>query len=174
MLTHAIAHRGCAATVRESAFEIDSGRKIPCHTRDSNPCQYCTWLFNRMCYQLSCSSHPNKHGPVEFAVRWITGYLQDNLVHGMILDDIDSTCKSVISFHLQTWCIIYDAYFSCTLTAVHVSWINFADLTSERFTLYIWTEFWNIHVNKYMQNAYDSLTIWRWPCMVNSRLKSSY
>ena len=35
--------QGCADTVRESALEADSGRKIPCHTGDSNPCQYCTW-----------------------------------------------------------------------------------------------------------------------------------
>ena len=31
-------------TVRESALGADSGREIPCHTWDSNPPQYCTWL----------------------------------------------------------------------------------------------------------------------------------
>ena len=29
MLMHAIAHEGCADTVRESALKVDSGRKIP-------------------------------------------------------------------------------------------------------------------------------------------------
>ena len=33
---HAIAHRGCTDTVRESALKVDSGRKIPCRTRESN------------------------------------------------------------------------------------------------------------------------------------------
>ena len=28
--------RGCADTVRESAMEVDSGRKIPCRTVESN------------------------------------------------------------------------------------------------------------------------------------------
>ena len=45
MLMHAIAHRGCTDTVRASALDADSGRKIPCRTRDSNLCQYCIWLF---------------------------------------------------------------------------------------------------------------------------------
>ena len=30
----------CTDTVRESALKVDSGRKIPCRTRDSNPRQY--------------------------------------------------------------------------------------------------------------------------------------
>ena len=38
MLMHAIAHGGCADTVRESALEVgSSGRSIPCRTGDSNP-----------------------------------------------------------------------------------------------------------------------------------------
>ena len=32
MLMHAIEHRGCADTIRESALEVDSGRKIPSHS----------------------------------------------------------------------------------------------------------------------------------------------
>ena len=36
----------CADTVRESAPEGDPGRKIPCRTGDSNPRQYCAWLFS--------------------------------------------------------------------------------------------------------------------------------
>ena len=36
MLMHAIVHGGCTDTVRESAQKVDSGRKIPCLTRESN------------------------------------------------------------------------------------------------------------------------------------------
>ena len=32
MLMYAIAHGGCADTVRQSALKTESGRKIPCHT----------------------------------------------------------------------------------------------------------------------------------------------
>ena len=53
MSMHAIAHGGCTDTVRESAPKVDSGRIIPCRTRDSNPRQYCAWLFGRTLYQLS-------------------------------------------------------------------------------------------------------------------------
>ena len=52
---HVIAHGGCVDTVRESALEVDSGRKIPCSTCDSNMCQYCAWPFSGTLYQLSCS-----------------------------------------------------------------------------------------------------------------------
>ena len=45
MLIHAIAQGGCTDTVRQSALEVDSGRKIPCRTGDSNPRQYYAWLF---------------------------------------------------------------------------------------------------------------------------------
>ena len=44
MSMHAIAHGGCTDTVRESALKVNSGRKIPCRTRDSNPRQYCAGL----------------------------------------------------------------------------------------------------------------------------------
>ena len=37
MLMHAVAHGSCANTVRKSALKVDPGRKIPCHTGDSNP-----------------------------------------------------------------------------------------------------------------------------------------
>ena len=51
MLLNAISHGGCT----ESALRADSGRKIPCHARDSNPRQYCAWwLFSRTLYPLSC------------------------------------------------------------------------------------------------------------------------
>ena len=36
ILMHEIAHRGCAGTTRESALKVDSGRKIPCLTGESN------------------------------------------------------------------------------------------------------------------------------------------
>ena len=43
MLMIVIAHGGCTDTVRASALKVDSGRKIPCRTGDSNPRQYHTW-----------------------------------------------------------------------------------------------------------------------------------
>ena len=43
----------------ESALEVDSGEKIPCRTGDSNPRQYCAWLFSRTLYQLSFIPAPN-------------------------------------------------------------------------------------------------------------------
>ena len=36
MLMYAIAHGGCTHTERESALKVDSGRKIPCRTGESN------------------------------------------------------------------------------------------------------------------------------------------
>ena len=57
-LMRAIAHGGCKDTVRESAPEVDSGRKIPCRTDDSNPRQYCAWLFSRTLYQPSTLRAP--------------------------------------------------------------------------------------------------------------------
>ena len=59
MLMQAIAHGSCRDTVRESALEVDSARNTPCHPGDSNPRQYCAWLFNRTLYQ-QCSSRPTK------------------------------------------------------------------------------------------------------------------
>ena len=38
MLMHVIAHRGCANTMRQSALEVNSGRKILCCNRELNPC----------------------------------------------------------------------------------------------------------------------------------------
>ena len=55
MQMYAIAHGGCTDTARESTLAADSGTKIPCRTRDSNPRQYCAWLSSRTLYQLSCS-----------------------------------------------------------------------------------------------------------------------
>ena len=59
-MMHAIAHRGCMDTVRESALKIDSGRKIPYCSWDLNPSQYCAWLFSWTFYQLSYSL-PQQH-----------------------------------------------------------------------------------------------------------------
>ena len=36
MLMHAIVHEGLRTHVRESALKVDSGRKIPCRTGESN------------------------------------------------------------------------------------------------------------------------------------------
>ena len=55
VLMHVIAHGGCMDTVRESALGADSGREIPCRTWDSNPPQYCTWLFCWTLYKQSYS-----------------------------------------------------------------------------------------------------------------------
>ena len=46
MLMNVIALRGYSGTVREYTPELVSERKIPCHTVDSNPRQYCAWLFS--------------------------------------------------------------------------------------------------------------------------------
>ena len=32
-----IAHRGCTDTVSEYALKVDTGREVPCRTKDSNP-----------------------------------------------------------------------------------------------------------------------------------------
>ena len=42
--------RGCTDTVRESAPRVDSWKKIPCRTRESNQSQR---LNGRMLYQLN-------------------------------------------------------------------------------------------------------------------------
>ena len=39
MLMHAIAHQGVRTHVRDCALKVDSGRKIPCCTGESNLCQ---------------------------------------------------------------------------------------------------------------------------------------
>ena len=41
MLMHAIAHGGVRTHVRQSALKVDSGRKIPCRTREPNLRQRC-------------------------------------------------------------------------------------------------------------------------------------
>ena len=53
MLMHAIAHGGCADTERKYALEVDSGRKLPGLTGESNPRQYCAWPFGPKFYPLS-------------------------------------------------------------------------------------------------------------------------
>ena len=58
MLMHAIAHRGAWSHVRESALRADSGRKIPCHTRELNLRQWCAGL---MLHQLGATYPPPIH-----------------------------------------------------------------------------------------------------------------
>ena len=53
MMMHTIAHGGWTDSIRESALEVDSGRKIPCRTGDSNLRQYCALVFSRTLYPLS-------------------------------------------------------------------------------------------------------------------------
>ena len=50
MLMHAIAREGCTDTIRESALNVVSGRKIPCHIGESNLPQR---HAGPMLYQLS-------------------------------------------------------------------------------------------------------------------------
>ena len=55
-LMHAIAHSDCTRlmhTVREHPMKVDTGRKIPCCTEESNLHQCCSWLFSPRHYQLS-------------------------------------------------------------------------------------------------------------------------
>ena len=59
MLMHALARGGCTDTVRVCTG-ADSGRKIPCHTGVSNPCQCHACLFCQALYQLSYRS-PHQH-----------------------------------------------------------------------------------------------------------------
>ena len=56
MLMHVISHRDPTDTVKESALQADSERKIPWCTWDSNLHQYCTWFFSRTLYKLSYST----------------------------------------------------------------------------------------------------------------------
>ena len=48
--------QGCMNTVRDPAVKVDSGRKIPCHTRKSNLPQ---WRAGPTLYQLSYIPIPN-------------------------------------------------------------------------------------------------------------------
>ena len=52
MFMYAIAHGGCTTTTRESALKVDSKRKIPCCTGESNLHQYCAGLFGPMCWAI--------------------------------------------------------------------------------------------------------------------------
>ena len=53
MLMHAIAHEGCTDTVRESALEVDSGRKIPLPNLGLEPTSVLRLEFRRTLYPLS-------------------------------------------------------------------------------------------------------------------------
>ena len=46
-LMHVNACGDCTNTVWEYALKADSGRKIPCRTRDLYRCQYCAWLISQ-------------------------------------------------------------------------------------------------------------------------------
>ena len=55
MLMHAFAHGGARTRVRESALKVDSGRKIPCRTEESNLRQRRDGL---MLWPTELHSHP--------------------------------------------------------------------------------------------------------------------
>ena len=52
ILMHAVAHRGCTDTVRESTLEVDRGEKSFAAPCTQNPISMATRLFSRMFYQL--------------------------------------------------------------------------------------------------------------------------
>ena len=53
IVMHAIARRSCTNTIRVCALDVDSGRKkFPCCSRDSNPRQYCIWLFGMLIWRF--------------------------------------------------------------------------------------------------------------------------
>ena len=60
MLMHVIAHGGCTDTVRESALEVDSGRKIPLPNLGLEP-SVLRLEFRRTLYPLSY--HRSAPGP---------------------------------------------------------------------------------------------------------------
>ena len=74
------AHWGCTDTVRESALKVDSRRKIPCWTRDSNLHQCHTCLFIQMIYQVSYphSSNPLDCSQLEHLHAWLICTLQSS------------------------------------------------------------------------------------------------
>ena len=45
MLMHVIAHEGVQTHERDSSLKVDSGRKIPCRTGESNLPQWCDGLM---------------------------------------------------------------------------------------------------------------------------------
>ena len=40
--------RGNTSAIRQSALKMDSGRKVPCHTRESDWRQHCAWPFGQL------------------------------------------------------------------------------------------------------------------------------
>ena len=77
------AQSGCLDTISESALKVDSGRKIPCRSGDSNLHQYCIWLFSWTLYQLSyslflmCLSVWSWHGSRSHSLWCLSGVLYD-------------------------------------------------------------------------------------------------
>ena len=82
--------RGCTNTERESALKVDSGRKIPCHTRESNLSQQ---LASLTLYQMSYI--PN-----------LSMYLT---VWNTVSGDIFTVC-----FFLELFCLFVFLKESCT------------------------------------------------------------
>ena len=59
MLINAIAHGGVRTHLRESALKVDPGRKIPCHTGESNLRQLSQWATS----PPQKHAHPHTHLP---------------------------------------------------------------------------------------------------------------
>ena len=68
--------RGCMDIVRESALKADSGRKIPCRTRESNLRRRRT---GPMLYQLSYI--PPTHTHTHMYTRYTHTHIQDTHTH---------------------------------------------------------------------------------------------
>ena len=81
MMMHAVAHAGCSDTERESALEVDSGRKMLCCTGGSNPFQHCAWLFSRTLYQWS-------YAPTWVIIKACQEKIMCSLVHFLLLAQV--------------------------------------------------------------------------------------
>ena len=106
MFIHGIAHEGCVDTIRESALEVDSGKKSPCHAGGSNLCQYCTSLFSRMLYQLSYP-HPHTHLDITVLVDWAYNTkLLTALILVMVMCHHEPECqvKILVCYHHSKCC----------------------------------------------------------------------
>ena len=91
MLGHAIADEGCTDIIR-----VCTGRKILCRTGDSNPRQYCAWLFGRTLYPL-IRCYFKQHATMEKRKKLKTLHLKkpriyyckvQYLVHGIIGENL--------------------------------------------------------------------------------------
>ena len=75
VLMNAIEHEGVRRHFRESALKVDSGRKIPCHTGESNlPQRHAGPTFYQLCYipTLQSGRKTNFNPPLSSEVLYLT------------------------------------------------------------------------------------------------------